>query len=756
MYPVTQDFLDKIKATERRVYGRIQIDYTDPFLDQSIQVQASEQANVSFPAQTADAVAEPFAKIASLDGSWVLDGTFALAPDPDEADTLQMGWWGSQLAGADGSFTTPYQTLTVTFFSRPITQLKVVGDSKRGEYPVDFDINLYDANGTILYTETVMGNTQITWQKTLDNPITQVTKMDLVVKKWSHAGRQVKILEFFTSIQETYEGDDILLIHLLEEREVSQGSLPVGNISANEIDIRLNNSNRKFDAGNKQSPLYQLLKQNRRIRAWLGLKGNGDGVNIQQSVDFTQGTLNNLVVVNNKLQLPSVANPTFSRNSTAYLSDGTLVNTNIPRFEQGKFDKAIMIEEGTTNRLAGHLDFQTGWIAVSGATVTVTANQTDAFGGTKAYRIQTSGGTSTTKYLYWVDSPSVSGQAYALSMWVKINSSTPVVVYMNIGSRVTVTSTSWQKVTLTCTGNGSTYVGVLFMSQNTSDSLDFSVCYAQFENKSYATSYTDSTRAAETLTIPTAGVLNPQEGTIEFWAYVDAQVRDTSRVRRFFSHFNGTGNANRITIQHNNTPDWLFTIGDNAGNFHTLGFSDSETPDGWHYFAMVWSKERFAVFLDGIKKSELLNPSYLPQSLAATFNIGHTGGNYQCNSLIDDLRISNRARTDEEILAAYQSGQPLPVDEWTTYKLGFDGNLNFGQGGYYLSPEYDLSAVGTVVGSKITWQEDNDEIQRLVYAKLDNQADWVEVANGGKLPINYGDVLTGRKLQLKAKLLKSA
>lgn len=277
MYAVTQDFNDKMKADVRKIYGKVQIDYTDPFLDQSISVSVSEQANVSFPSQTADAVAEPFAKIASLDGSWVLDGTYALAPaTADEAATKQMGWWGSQLAGADSSFTTPYPTLTVTFFSRPITQLKVVGDSKRGEYPVDFDIHLYDENNTLLYTETVTGNTQITWQKTLTNPITQVTKMDLVIKRWSHAGRQVKILEFFTSIQEVYEGDDILLIHLLEEREVSQGSLPVGNISANEIDIRLNNASRKFDAGNKQSPLFQLLKQNRRIRAWLGVE-HADG-----------------------------------------------------------------------------------------------------------------------------------------------------------------------------------------------------------------------------------------------------------------------------------------------------------------------------------------------------------------------------------------------------------------------------------------------------------------------------------------------
>ncbi|MDO6355106.1 hypothetical protein Q3V94_08445 [Caloramator sp. CAR-1] len=272
MYPVTQDFLDKVRATERRVWAKCQIDYTDPFLDQSIQVQASEQANVSFPAQTADAVAEPFAKIASLDGSWVLDGTYALAPATEETKIYQMGWWGSQLADANGYFTTPYPTLTLTFYSRPVTKLQVVGDNKRGEYPVDFTIRLYDSAGILLYTENVIGNTQVWWQKSLSTPVTQVAKITFEFKRWSHPGRQVKIMEVFTNIQEIYEGEDIILLHLLEEREVSQGSLPIGNISANEIDVRILNRDRKFDVGNIQSPLYGLLKANRRIKAWLGVE----------------------------------------------------------------------------------------------------------------------------------------------------------------------------------------------------------------------------------------------------------------------------------------------------------------------------------------------------------------------------------------------------------------------------------------------------------------------------------------------------
>jgi hypothetical protein len=140
----------------------------------------------------------------------------------------------------------------------------------RQEYPVDFDINLYAENGTLLKTITVTGNNSIAWSQPLDPWVLDVAKQELVIKRWSHEGRQVKILEFFTSIQETYLPGDLVSIKLLEEREASQGSLPVGNVSANEIVLGFNNEDGKFDVDNEQSPLANLLKANRRIRVWLG------------------------------------------------------------------------------------------------------------------------------------------------------------------------------------------------------------------------------------------------------------------------------------------------------------------------------------------------------------------------------------------------------------------------------------------------------------------------------------------------------
>jgi hypothetical protein len=271
VYPVTQDFLDKMKADRRQVFARVAIDYTDPFMDQSIEIEVNEQANVSYPQQTADSVDQTTHKYACLDGTWDLTtGEYHLAPSEDQLAQQQMGWWGAQFADQDGYFASPYPTLTVRHLPRPIRQLKVVGDTAREEYPVDFNIRLYGPDDTHLYAETVTGNDQVSWSKTLEPPVVDVAKQVLTITKWSHAGRCAKIIEFFTSIREIYETGDLISIRLLEEREASQGSLPVGNISANEIALVLNNESKKFDLDNENSPLKNLLKPNRRIQVWLG------------------------------------------------------------------------------------------------------------------------------------------------------------------------------------------------------------------------------------------------------------------------------------------------------------------------------------------------------------------------------------------------------------------------------------------------------------------------------------------------------
>ena len=111
-----------------------------------------------------------------------------------------MGWWGKQLSGPDGSFIEPYPTLTVTFFDRAIEAVKVVGDSARGEYPVDFIIRIFDGNDNLLLEQQVTGNAQVATVVPVPENPTNATKIELLIQKWSHPGRQAKILEFLNTI----------------------------------------------------------------------------------------------------------------------------------------------------------------------------------------------------------------------------------------------------------------------------------------------------------------------------------------------------------------------------------------------------------------------------------------------------------------------------------------------------------------------------------------------------------------------------
>ncbi|TCU74223.1 hypothetical protein EV204_104261 [Tissierella praeacuta] len=267
MYPVTNEFQEKIKRKfDRRVFGRVIIDYTSGEMDQSVEVSTSGNANISYPNQVTDGISSISAKFASLDGSWKLGDGYRLAPTDGKS---QMGWWSDALSNSDGSISV---WIAVNFQPRPIHSLKLSGDDKRGEYPVDFDIILKNEKGETLFIDTIRDNNKVHWVKPLDEVFTQVASIEYKIKCWSHPHRQAKISEIFTNIQEIYEDKDLISIDLLEEVGITGGTVYEGSISSNEIRVRLNNIDGKFHEGNKQSPLYQLFKPDRRIRAELGVQ----------------------------------------------------------------------------------------------------------------------------------------------------------------------------------------------------------------------------------------------------------------------------------------------------------------------------------------------------------------------------------------------------------------------------------------------------------------------------------------------------
>lgn len=274
MYPVTKAFRKAITDPKnRKVFGKLIIDYTNATLDESINVEVNDRANISYPEQVTDGVNIPIGKILSLDGSWKLDDSFKFAPSPNSIKIKQMGWWGNELSNSNGIFNINPK-LTTTFTPRAIEKIVVVGDEFRNEYPVDFDVKLYDINGGLLHEESILDNNVIFYEKKLYNIVSEVTRIDLEIKKWNKPNRQVKILEFYTSIREIYFNEEIMEMNLIEQRADSSTGLPIGNVANNELSIKLSNEDGRFTTGNTQSPLNGLLLPNRRVTGYLGVSGN--------------------------------------------------------------------------------------------------------------------------------------------------------------------------------------------------------------------------------------------------------------------------------------------------------------------------------------------------------------------------------------------------------------------------------------------------------------------------------------------------
>jgi hypothetical protein len=365
----------------------------------------------------------------------------------------------------------------------------------------------------------------------------------------------------------------------------------------------------------------------------------------------------------------------FARNSLAYLSDGKVTNINIPRFEPGRFDSAIMVEEGTTNLITDRnfsnwSKFFSGRFTISYSGEVNNTVCSTAGGWEQIYKSfsVTSGSTYTLSFSYRVKAN------YTGNVRVQILNAVPT-DSSNSGSQIAYvdipnTVCDWTKTSVTFTPAVSTiYIDFNWGYANDNQNVQIDIAYLQLEQKAYATSFIDGTRSAELCTIPTSGVLNQQEGTIEFW------VKRTNLVTSE-QQFIDQRNANvGINIRlHGNAIGFITGNGtaEHAIYSSPLGWTTRD----WYYITVTWSVpgQFKRIYRNGVKIAETTSWTAGLTPSGRDINIGKLAWatSHYLNAYFDDLRISNRARTDAEIAAAYASGQPLPVDQYTTKKLSFD------------------------------------------------------------------------------------
>lgn len=241
MQSVSSDFLTAADATIRKPIGKLEITWTDPIVDPGMIITSDTSNRGSQDEQIADTISDPSFKYCILDGTWALNEDYHLAPQTSiEVGQYQIGYCGNQVSDsfpASQAFPTEEKVL-IEFTERSIQGIYVIGDKLLNQYPREYEI--FIRNGS-----TQLGYFYEPFNINVENfyfaSISGVDNIELVIYSWSAPNTCCKIVEFSPSFVATYYGNDIISIDVLEEREIRDATLPIGNISSNEINIAIQN-----------------------------------------------------------------------------------------------------------------------------------------------------------------------------------------------------------------------------------------------------------------------------------------------------------------------------------------------------------------------------------------------------------------------------------------------------------------------------------------------------------------------------------
>ena len=265
--PIVTNVHSRMKEPSRNIYGKVYITYTDPMLDSETTITTSGSAYNSDKEQVLDTIEQINTRYFTLYDNR-LDGSYPLS-DSDS----QVGWVSDVVSRDDGTFDVP-PYIQVNFADRPVVGLPIYFDNSHGSIVEDFIVDFIKKDGTS-ETKTFTGNTEQMVIIT-DRVISNVVAIKVTVTKVSKPYHPAVIVELPVISTILYKGykdtSDLISIDLLEELTYKDDIEALGGISANEVTVVLDNSNKQFYFNNTGSPVAQQLKRNRKIVPWLGVE----------------------------------------------------------------------------------------------------------------------------------------------------------------------------------------------------------------------------------------------------------------------------------------------------------------------------------------------------------------------------------------------------------------------------------------------------------------------------------------------------
>lgn len=384
--------------------------------------------------------------------------------------------------------------------------------------------------------------------------------------------------------------------------------------------------------------------------------------------------------------------PTFLRNSTAYNFDGSLIAINQPRLQPAKFNNGILIENSATNEFTNSIFVNsTGWLGAGGA-LSVSSNILSLTGSGSIVNPNVTHTTScipANGHKIYVRTNQKVTNSSCLSLRLYYDATTggafhQLILIPNPVINTTYTMSSIYTLGATYTGFIRFYLYEYYVDAATANGkvmqvyepmcMDLTAIFGAGNEPNLAwcdgITFANISRASEMLSFPTRTVLSVTQGTLEQQIILDHVVSPTEQ---FIFDAGGTTNNNlQLVIKTNGILEARYGTGSSTlvSTGATILVANTR-----YAVALKWSVSGVEVLLNGIYEAN--NASAPTMIFGVNAFIGsRADGALQLDGVIDDLRISSIARLDADILTAYNTSQPLPVDQYTSYKLPFDTTIN--------------------------------------------------------------------------------
>ena len=372
----------------------------------------------------------------------------------------------------------------------------------------------------------------------------------------------------------------------------------------------------------------------------------------------------------------------FRRESMAHDSAGKLIYPHNARFEQGPFgsDKAILVEEGTANLV----DLRT-WNPVGEDNHQIVSATDKTFRGFPVYKVQKKTTSTPPLSLGKFDIPA--GETITASIWVNAMDSVdrfPRIFFFKNNTIMgkefrDVKVGEWGRLITTYTNDTDEIiegVSVYFYPSTPVDSITY-FSSPQVEWGSYATTFTPSVRADESLTVPIEGLLSPEQGTVEMWVNVNKAMLKATPLIDIRRVFWDTGFANLdgtyTLYYHQLTQKVIFRIA-GSGNLSSIEIAIDDINNGWHKFSCGWDNSKMSLYIDDNLIGEWTNPPLATAWYYKNIEVGrYITRNTFTNTTFAYLRLSSIARTADQLAPL---DAPPTVDEYTTLYLPFNGPDN--------------------------------------------------------------------------------